>query len=157
VAGPRTRAGREAIISGDARFVGIWSLLSMAVRQPDGSVTRPMGDRPRGMLMYTAGGHMSVQIMHGDRPPFGSGARGGSIEEAADAFRTYIAYCGTYRVDDGEGAVYHEPDCHGFPNGVGVPLKRYFTFVGDRLLLSADRPPTPDAADHPALVWQRVE
>jgi hypothetical protein len=40
---------------------------------------------------------------------------------------------------------------------VGVPLRRYFTFTGDRLLLSGDRPPPPDAADHPALVWQRVE
>jgi Lipocalin-like domain len=150
-------AGREADISGDARFVGTWRLISMAVRQPNGEVTQPMGSHPRGMLMYTAGGHMSVQVMHGDRSAFGSGARGGTIEEAAAAFRTYIAYCGTYRVDDAEGAVYHEPDCHGFPNGVGVTLKRYFTFVGDRLLLSADRPPTPDAADHPALVWQRVE
>jgi hypothetical protein len=149
--------GREAAISGDQRFVGTWRLLSMAVRQPNGEVTEPMGPHPRGMLVYTAGGHMSVQIMRPDRPLFMSGGRGGSPEELAAAFLGYIAYCGTYRVDEAEGAVYHEPDCHGFPNGVGVPLRRYFTFTGDRLLLSGDRPPPPDAADHPALVWQRVE
>ena len=114
----------------------------MSVRQPNGEVTRPMGDHPRGLLMYTAGGHMSVQITAGDRPLFGASGRGGSIEEAADALRTYIAYCGTYRVDDAEGAVYHEPECHSCPNGVGVPLQR-FTFTGDRLLLSGDRPPRP--------------
>src|SRR3954462_10486057 len=87
-AGPGEVAGGEAIISGDARFGGSWRLLGMSVRQPNREVTRPMGGHPRGLLMYTAGGHMSVQIMAGDRPLFGASGRGGSIEEAADAFRT---------------------------------------------------------------------
>jgi Lipocalin-like domain len=137
--------------------VGTWRLVSFAIRRPDGEVVQSMGEHPQGMIIYTEGGHMSVQIMDGDRPRFTSGARGGTDAEAAAAFRGYIAYCGTYRVDDAEGAVIHEPDVNVYPNWVGQSLKRYFTFDGDRLLLSGDRTPVPGSRGQPALVWQRVE
>jgi hypothetical protein len=137
--------------------VGTWRIVAFALRFPNGEVRHPAGPKPEGLLLYTPGGFMSVQVMDPSRLPFAvNDPRGATPEEALAACSGYIAYCGTYRVDDAAGVVIHEPDASLLPNWVGVPQRRYFRFDDNRLMLSGERPPAPDAPVQ-GLVWERVE
>lgn len=119
-------------------FTGNWKLVSSEFRLPDGQVVYPMGRDAIGMLMYGAGGHMCVQIMRTDRRNFASGDRlGGTTEEIKSAFEGYVAYFGTYEINQEEGTVTHQIEGGLFPNWVGVNQKRFFEFSGDQLTLRA--------------------
>ena len=49
---------------GKEQFIGTWRLVSLEIRGPDGEVMYPMGQNPRGVLMYDANGEMAVQLMN---------------------------------------------------------------------------------------------
>src|SRR5579875_1938361 len=63
-------------------IIGTWSLISYETRSTDGTVHRPFGQHPRGYLMYTPEGLMSVAIM-----PARSAQPVTSTEAIADPFR----------------------------------------------------------------------
>ncbi|MER6458815.1 lipocalin-like domain-containing protein, partial [Streptomyces sp900105245] len=65
-------------------LVGVWHLVSF--RELDGAGTPgvgPLGDAPRGRLVYTRDGHVSVHMMRGPDP--------GPVP--------YMGYAGTWRLD----------------------------------------------------------
>ncbi|MGI8688494.1 MAG: lipocalin-like domain-containing protein [Thermomicrobiales bacterium] len=130
------------------RFVGVYRLVSWEVWE-NGAVTYPLGDAPQGMIMYTAGGHMAVQMMRPDRPLFTSGDRWRSTpEDVQAAYGGYNAYCGRYAVHEAEGYVSHLLEQSLYPNRVGTELQRFFAFTENRLILT-----TPDSR----MTWERVE
>ena len=71
-----------------AELVGVWRLEALDIINADGS-RRAWGRNPRGLLTYTAGGHMAVGIA--DDPKVGDDG----LETA------HIFYTGTYRIEDG--------------------------------------------------------
>ena len=88
-------------------FVGVWKLVSFAFHAADGSTSYPYGLEPRGYIIYTANGYMSVGLMPSGRPNFESAEMlSGSIEEKAGAADTFLSYCGTYDVE-GDQVVHH--------------------------------------------------
>jgi len=108
--------------------------------------------------MYDASGHMSVQIMRPDRPAFASGDHlKGTPEEIKSAFKGFVAYYGTYEINEEEGTVTHHLEGSLFPNWVGTELKRFFEFSGNQLTLST--PPMPMGGQQVTgvLLWERVE
>lgn len=120
------------------RFVGTWRLLSYQSVFPDGSVEYPFGTAVTGMLVYTEQGHMSGQVMSGDRESLPVGYRKlGPSAAILAAFESYIAYCGTYEVDEEAGQVVHHVEASLYPNWVGGMQQRNFSFDGDLLILSA--------------------
>jgi len=123
---------------------------------PDGAIRHPLGGDPVGRLTYDAHGRMAVQFMRRERPPFASGEmRGGTVEEMKAAFHGYVAYYGTYTVDEAAGTVTHQVEASLFPNWVGQSQLRSFELSGDRLTLTT--PPTPAAGGMVTLVleWER--
>jgi len=55
-------------------LVGAWTLESYQSSDLDGTNMRyPLGADARGIIMYTADGYMSAQIMRADRAPFARG------------------------------------------------------------------------------------
>ena len=130
------------------QFVGVWRLVSWETWE-GGAVTHPLGETPRGMIVYTAGGHMAVQMMRPDRPHFTSDDRWRSTpEEVQTAYGGYNAYCGRYVVHGDEGYVNHEIESSLYPNRVGATLRRAYQFAGNRLILT-----TPDSC----MTWERIE
>ena len=130
-------------------FVGVWRLVGWEIWAEGGPVTEPLGDVPRGYLIYSAGGHMAVQMMRPDRPLFTSGDRWTSApEEVQAAYAGYNAYCGTFVVHAAEGYVSHHLECSLYPNRVGTELQRHYAFTGNRLILT-----TPDSR----MTWERAE
>ncbi len=132
-----------------ARFIGVYRLLSWEVWEKGGATTHPLGETPQGMIVYTAGGHMAVQMMRPDRPLFTSGDRWRSTpEEVQAAYGGYNAYCGRYEVHEAERYVVHLLENSLYPNRVGTELRRSYKFTDNRLILT-----TPDSR----MTWERIE
>ena len=115
-------------------LVGVWRLESWQGRDDQGNVTNVLGDEPLGSLVYTQDGFVSVQIARADRPDFGSDdPLGGDEQRRSEAFSSYLAYCGTYEV--GEGQVVHRIDMSLAPDWVGTEQVRFFTLDDDLLVI----------------------
>jgi hypothetical protein len=126
-------------------------------RRADGKLTLPFGENPVGLLIYDAPGHMAGQLMRPGRAPFRRNSiSAGTIEEVRAAFEGYIAYCGTYDVDEQAGAVIHHVTASWFPNFVGTDQVRYYEFQGSHLLLRT--PPRESGRETRTglLVWERL-
>ena len=99
------------------QFIGAWELRSVEFRHSDGQLTYPMGRDVVGMGMYTSG-HFSGQIMRSARPAFTSGDQlKGTPTEVKSAFEGYIAYYGTYEINQEEGTVTHHVEGSLFQTG----------------------------------------
>lgn len=139
------------------RLVGHWSLVSFEAA--GGNATEfPLGRDVSGQVVYDAAGHMAVQIMKLGRPSFASGDQGaGTAAEVSAALQGYIAYFGTYVVDERARVVTHRIAGSLFPNWVGSEQRREIVLEGDRLTLST--PPTLFQGKQRVfrLVWKRME
>jgi hypothetical protein len=92
-----------------------------------------------------------------ERPKFLSGdLQGGTPDEIKAAFEGFISYFGTYSVNESDGTVTHHLEGCSFPNWIGVDLKRFFKFSGNRLTLST--PPTliKGVSTIGDLIWERT-
>ncbi len=128
------------------RFVGTWKLVSIESASPD-----PMrGANPIGLIYYDAAGNMAVQIMpDGDRPKWKQG-ESPTPEQAKEAIAGYVAYFGTYTVDEKARTVSHHRKGTINAGGVGVDYVRRYELTGDRLILT----PVENPSTH--LTWKRV-
>jgi hypothetical protein len=134
----------------DARFVGSWELVDhryTAGGQPD---VRPW-DAFAGVLVYTADGVMSVQMM--SLAPVDATASTAAVSQRAP----FIAYAGRYQVDDAAATVRHHIAVAVFPAWRGTIQARSFRFAADTLVLSS--PPLVDEASGATFVarstWRR--
>ncbi len=126
------------------KIVGAWRYIGTTV---DGVPRAGRGTNPKGMIVYTAGGHMSVQIAPDIERP-----RAGAVmtpDEAKIAVSNYIAYFGTYTIDEKAGTVTHHRAASVQPGDKGDFIRAY-QFVGDRLIL---RPPNSKQE----ITWERIK
>jgi hypothetical protein len=121
---------------GRDEFVGTWNLVSFESRQSDGQIIHPFGRDVVSVISYDVRGNMSVQLMRSDRPAFATSdfQKGAPVETKA-AFEGFLAYFGTYEIDEEEGTVTHHVKGSSFPNWVGSDQVRFFEFSGNRLRL----------------------
>jgi len=132
------------------RFVGTWKLAAFERRGPDGKLRPSANSYRNGLLVYTPTGHMSLQLTRENRQQFEGRASG---EEAQAALYSYIAYYGTFTVNQTQGAVIHNREGHLIPDRVTEGM-RYFRFSNNRLMLTA--PPTGEGMTT-TLTWERIE
>jgi hypothetical protein len=105
------------------------------------------GANPKGMIYYGPHGEMAVQIA-----PDVKRTRVGAVmtpQEAFTAIRDYIAYFGTYTVDERAGTVTHHRADSLQPGDSGDLVRRY-EFIGDRLVLRA-----PNSTLE--VTWERIK
>ena len=137
-------------------LVGAWKLLVFEFRS-EGEVVYPIGKDVSGLCLYDATGQMALQIMRGNRPRFAAGdLLSGTPAEMEAAFSGYLAYAGTYVVDETHGVVVHHVSLSLYPNWVGTDLVRFYRISGNRLIVSA---PTVQVKGHlmdAMLVWERL-
>ena len=74
-----------------------------------------------------------------------------SVEEVREAVTGFVAYFGSYEVDDATQTVTHHVEANLVPSWVGTSLKRRFHWDGARLVLTRAVPGTTDE-----LVWERA-
>ena len=122
------------------RFIGAWHLVRIDNPGPDGrSVPEPL---PKGMLIYTRDGHMSVQLMYPkSTPPL-------SNQYVSD---DYEASFGSYDVDEATHTLTHHVQ-GSITRGllIGKDLPRTYEFTGDGHLII--KPARPD--EHWSVTWE---
>jgi hypothetical protein len=138
------------------RLIGRWNLTSFEEGSGE-STGYPLGRDAIGQIVYDAAGNMAVQIMKAHRPLFASGDQGvGTSEEMSAALGGYVAYCGTYSVDETARVVTHSLTMSLFPNWVGTEQRRHVVFNGDQLTLSTPAMSFLGQTRLYRAVWRRV-
>jgi hypothetical protein len=135
--------------------VGTWRLVSIEDIRPNGEIVYWMGQKPAGIIMYDATGHMSVQFMRDPRPTFAAEYNRATLEEIKSAYEGYFAYFGTYEVDEEKSTVMHHLEGSLRPQEVGIDYQRAFKLSGDRLVLSMRVPGKEERTRN--LVWERAQ
>ena len=129
VAGAQTATARDA-----PRFVGTWRLVS---------------DTTTGIMIYDSLGNMAAQVMP-NRARRKYAATEPTPEEAKDAITGYLAYFGTYSVDEQARIITHHRKGNINPGGIGDDVVRAYVFeTNDRLVL------TPAGSTN-KIVWERA-
>jgi hypothetical protein len=126
------------------RFLGAWRYVGANV---DGQPRPGRGANPKGIIYYDPSGHMSVQVA----PDLARRKSGTELtpDEAKAALDGYIAYFGTYSIDEHARTVTHHRHASVQPGDVG-DLVRGYEFAGDRLILR------PLGTAH-EVVWERIK
>ncbi|MER5203874.1 lipocalin-like domain-containing protein [Streptomyces sp. NPDC002825] len=129
-------------MSAEEPVVGVWRLVSYVDLDESGKPTEgPLGPSPTGLLIYQAGGHMSVSMMRGDH-------------RTAPAGTThFMGYAGTWRLDAGQVRHAVSVSAHAFQ--VGTELVRDWELEGDLLTLRGTAV-LAGRTQPRVLTWQRV-
>ena len=141
------------------QFHGTWRLLACEGRWSDGRVSFPYGEKPDGILLYDGKGIFAGQIMAPGRPCFATGnLLKGSNDEVRAAFEGYVAYYGSYDVDESEGLMIHQVEGSFFPNWIGERQIRKFEFTDNGRLQLSTMPIKGSRADLTVvLLWERAD
>lgn len=140
----------QSLSQGEAakRIIGTWRLVSIVENgQPDPK----RGAHPTGVIYYDRSGQMAVQIMP-ERPRPKYTRSEPTPDEAKAALLGYVAYFGTYTLDERARTVTHHRQGSINPGDVGVDAVRRYEFSPrDRLILT----PVENPARH--LTWERIK
>jgi hypothetical protein len=134
-------------------LVGNWTLLTYITEHPDGSIGKPYADAV-GRLSYDAHGNMAGQVMRPGRAAVVH--RQSGIADVRAAYAGYIAYFGTYQVNDARDTVIHRVQGALNPTWVGGDQVRQMRFEADRLILSTNVLKGGVQIRH-VLTWQRLD
>ena len=132
---PATAAARDS-------FIGVWRLIGCERKLQDGRVAYPYGEKPVGRITYDKAGRMSALLMRpGRRSTVAPGLSlidgNASSEEIREAVNGFIAYFGTFDVDESSHTVIHHVQACLVPSWVGTDLKRAYRFSANSLVLTA--------------------
>jgi hypothetical protein len=115
------------------KFFGAWRYAGTKI---DGTFRTDRGGQPVGIIIYDRSGHMAVQIMPGKE---------GRTTAAAS---TFLAYFGTYSIDERAATVTHHREGDIRPDAPTDVVRRY-QFAGDSLILS----PVGTTQE---IIWERI-
>ncbi len=123
------------------QLVGTWQVVDLVDTDPAGKVTHPYGEHPIGYIVYDGTGHLHVQVMRTPAtPPFAAGDQQGTDEEVRAAYDGYIAYFGTYEVDEAQSRVIHRVQGSLMPSYTGTDQPRPIRIVGNELIIEGTTP-----------------
>ena len=98
---------------------------------------------------------MAAIISHGGRARLSSNdSRSATVEEQADAYRTFIAYAGRYTLNSDH--VIHHVEISSIQDWVDTDLIRGIKFEGERIVLAAPPMPVDGKMQTYELIWQRL-
>lgn len=148
-------AAMQAAPAARDQFIGVWRLISSERKFQDGRIVYPYGEKPVGRITYDQAGRMSAQLMRPGRPSTVAPgvsliAGNASGEEIREAVRGFIAYFGTFDVDESTQTVIHHVQACLVPSWVGTDLKRTYRFKTNRLMLTA-----VSSTGVNELIWER--
>jgi hypothetical protein len=123
-------------------ILGSWELVSFVARDAGtGEQRHPLGNNPRGLILYTDDGFMSAQL---------------APEETGDTeIGDYIAYSGPFHVDEQASTVRHDMRMATMPELLRYPQIRHVSLEPGILILSASTTDGDRTTDS-TLTWQRA-
>jgi Lipocalin-like domain len=106
--------------------------------------------------MYEPDGHMCATIANGDRPAWKDPANATDADKIA-YYDTFIAYCGTFKLNGEQSTVTHYPSVAWTRSYVGTTQPRPFRLEGIRLIITASCGLSNPNIQKRVLVWERVQ
>lgn len=107
------------------QLIGTWDFVVAQVKAPDGKISFPFGQSPKGMLVFTPDGRFMQIHVASDVPKIKSNNRlTGTPEEYAEIMRRSISVFGTYTIDDAKKTVTYHVVSSSFPNWQGESQTR---------------------------------
>jgi lipocalin-like protein len=135
-------------------FVGSWKLIAADKLLPDGTRVADYGAEPHGMAIFTADGHMMIEVFRDVRTKFAGNDRAkATFEEYKDVSLSSSCSFGTYSVDPAIGKITMKIDRSTFPNNDDTTQVRSYELNGDTL--SWKVPARPDGSI-PITVLRRI-
>jgi hypothetical protein len=95
---------------------------------------------------------VTALISYDGRKPLSFG--GGTLDEQAEAFQTFLAYAGRYTFSGDR--VTHHIEISSIQNYVGKNLVRSVEFNGDQIILLTPPTPVNGKVQTVELIWQRL-
>jgi len=140
------------------RLPGIYRLIYWRTTNPDGTVVEPLGADPIGRITYHSNGLMSVMLMRRNRSAQRRlDVQTATIDDLRQAVReaqamgsNFVAYMGTFDVDEDRSIVTHRIVGGSSPTFYGANFERRFELTGQGLVLSV--PPNFNSR----LEWERA-
>jgi hypothetical protein len=107
------------------KLVGTWDFVIAEITAADGKKNFPFGERPKGMLIFSADGHFSQVHISGDLPKIASNNRlaGTDADNRAIVHGT-LSLFGTYTVDEAKKTLTFNITASTFPNAAGTSQTR---------------------------------
>ena len=116
------------------RLVGAWRYAGTTI---DGKLRTDRGGDPAGIIIYDPSGYVAVQILPGRE------------QRATAPTSQFLAYFGTYSVDEAAGTVTHHREGD-LRSDAPIDAVRQYRFEGDRLILH----PVGTTQD---VLWDRIK
>lgn len=138
-------------------LMGTWKLVSATETTKEGESRDAFGHDPTGFLTYTSDGRMMGIISHGERKPLSiPDYVNAPSAERAEAFATFLAYAGTYKLEGNR--LIHHVEVSWLENSVGTEQVRSIVKLeGDRLLLRTPPFLKGGRMMTAELLWQRLK
>ena len=107
------------------QIIGTWNFVVAEVKAPDGKISYPFGEKPKGILVFTPDGHFTQIHVAGDVPKIASNNRlTGAPEESGAIMRRSLSVFGAYTVDEDKNTVTFHIVSSSFPNWEGESQTR---------------------------------
>jgi len=107
------------------QLIGTWDFVVAEVKAPDGKISYPFGETPKGILIFTPDGRFAQIHVASDLPKIASNNRlTGTPEEYADIMRRSLSVFGTYTVDEAKKTVTYHIVSASYPNLQGEAQTR---------------------------------
>lgn len=134
------------MISLKNEIIGSWELLSY-IEVPVNGIDSvfPFGKTPKGLLIFSPDGYMSVQISVSDEIRYISNDRVlASDDEIKRRVLNYLAFSGRYEVDNRNAYVIYAIETSFYPNWEGSEMVRKLNFEGEVLYQKSLEPVLSD-------------
>jgi hypothetical protein len=107
------------------QLIGTWDFVVAQVKAPDGKISFPFGESPKGILIFTPDGRFAQVHVASDVPKIASNNRlTGTPQEYAEIMRRSLSVFGTYTIDEAKKTVTYHIVSSSFPNWQGEAQTR---------------------------------
>ena len=107
------------------QLVGSWEFIVAEIVTADGKKAFPFGEKPKGFLIFTAGGYFSQVHVSGDLPRIaGKNRLAGTPEQNTAIVHGSLALAGTYTVDESKKTLTFHIVASTYPNQQGTSQTR---------------------------------
>src|SRR5262249_1428311 len=140
------------------QLIGTWDFVIAEITTADGKKSFPFGERPKGMLIFTADGHFSQVHVSSDLPRIaGNNRLGGTPEQNSAIVHGSLALFGTYSVDEAKKTLTFNIVSSTFPNQWGTSQTRTIDLLNGEEFRNTNAAASRDGPAVAANIYRRAK
>jgi hypothetical protein len=142
-------------IASKETLVGTWTLVSTVRELEDGRRINVMGDNPKGLMTFDAGGRFSHQLMRAEGGRFDCDAIKVASDENRAAAIGISSYFGTYELAATGDSIVLNIEASALAQQIGLKQRRSIKVTGDTMEYWTPRIESAGGAFVRKLIWRR--